>query len=152
MAVGFNNGNKVKNEQKQRFDKKRHSRKDFYLFVCILLIINLVLMCVWLFTAHCDKQFVAHFSFASTVTSIILSVLAIFLSITGELKTQTLRERIEQEAEVITDVTAELRNQMQGLTNKIDMVQNETNKISGALNKNPDVTQLVSSEENSLKH
>ena len=118
-------------------NKPGYNKKDLSIFLCVIVIINLALIVIWLFTAHADNQFMAHFAFASTVTSIILSVLAIFMSISGEMKTQNLRDSIEQEAEHIFRVTEELKTQTTKLSNQVEMVQSTTENIKFSLNTNP---------------
>lgn len=115
-------------------DEKVYSKNQFNVCVCIIVIVNLVMICVWLFTANADSNFASHFSFASTVTSIILSVLAIFMSVTGESKTQTIRERIEQEADEITEVTEKLEKEISSISEKISIVVNNTDSIRSAVN------------------
>lgn len=134
------------NELYKIVDAQGYSKKDFYIFVCIIFIINLTLISVWLFTTRSDKQFVAHFAFASTVTSIILSVLAIFMSISGELKTQNLRDSIEQEAEHIFRVTEELKMQTMKLSNQVDMVQSTTENIKFSLNTSPVIPSVATGD------
>ena len=88
-------------------------------------------------------RFFSHFSFASTVTSIILSVLAIFMSVTGESKTQAIRDRIEEEADDIVKVSGKLEIQMQELSEKIAIVVHNTDNIKAVIsepNENPQIT------------
>lgn len=56
-----------------------------------------IAICVWLIASGSakDDTFISQLSFASTVTSIILSVIAIILSITGESKTSMMQARME---------------------------------------------------------
>ena len=103
------------------------------------------MLLIWCFTTRTDTEFVSHFSFASTVTSIILSVLAIFMSVTGESKTQAIRDRIEEEADDIVEVTVRLENQIKGLSEKIAIVVHNTdNLIAGTMvseqNEKPQIT------------
>lgn len=69
------------------------------------LLIIATMICIWLFavTTHGDSDFVAQISFASTITSIILSVLAIIMSITGEGKTEQMKEQLENAAKQINE-------------------------------------------------
>ena len=63
------------------------------------------MICVWLFSIiTCGNDgFVGQVSFASTITSIILSVLAIIMSITGEGKTEHIKEQLEATAKDIQE-------------------------------------------------
>lgn len=67
---------------------KLHSR--YIAIICIAI-------SVWLIASGSakDAAFISQLSFASTVTSIILSVIAIILSITGESKTSMMQARME---------------------------------------------------------
>ena len=59
------------------------------------------------------------------------------MSISGEMKTQNLRDSIEQEAEHIFRVTEELKTQTTKLSNQVEMVQSTTENIKFSLNTNP---------------
>lgn len=126
--------NKEEKQNNKNKDDKKYSSNQLWLRICIVAIVNLVLIIVWLFTANDDPNFISHFSFASTVTSIILSVLAIFMSVSGESKTQVIRDRIEQEADEIVDVTNRLESQMKELSGKIDVIMHTTDNIKAAIN------------------
>ena len=124
-------------------DKKIYSSNQLWIRICIVVIVNLVLLLVWCFTTRTDPDFFSHFSFASTVTSIILSVLAIFMSVTGESKTQAIRDRIEEEADDIVKVSGKLEIQMQELSEKIAIVVHNTDNIKAVIsepNENPQIT------------
>jgi hypothetical protein len=53
-----------------------------------------------------DQAFVGQFSFASTITSIILSVVAIWMSITGERGTNEIRCKVTEVVERLTNTTS----------------------------------------------
>ena len=114
-----------------RIEFASFSKNQFRILLCIIVIVNLVLLLVWLFTSHYEADFVSHFNFASTVTSIILSVLAIFLSISGESKTQEIRDKIVQQADEIVKATDTLEYQMKDLSVKMDTVVRNTDDIKG---------------------
>lgn len=69
------------------------------------LIVIATMICVWLFSLITYEKdgFVGQVSFASTITSIILSVLAIIMSITGEGKTEHIKEQLEATAKDIQE-------------------------------------------------
>lgn len=135
------NENKKSKDNKNK-DNKSYSRNQFWIRVALVIIVNLVLVIIWLFTERTDSNFISHFSFASTVTSIILSVLAIFMSVSGELKTQTIRDRIEQEAEEITKLTNSLESQMEKLSGKIEIIERNTDNIYAVINEHPETPPL----------
>ena len=116
--------------------EKRFTKKDIILWVGGIILIDLVLLCVWLFTESKDAEFASHFAFASTVTSIILSVLAIVMSVLNESKTQTIRDKIEQEADDFTKTAEDLKVQIAELSKKMDSVATTTSNIEHTLNTN----------------
>lgn len=142
FSVKMSEKEEVKNKGKG--DLKVYSKNQLWLRICIVIIINLVFVGIWLFTTRKETEFVSHFSFASTVTSIVLSVLAIFMSVTGEAKTQAIRDRIEQEADEIIKVTARLENHMNSLSGKIEVVVHNTDNIKAAINEHPETPQITS--------
>lgn len=87
----------------------------------------------------CDRliRHLEHFSFAATVTSIILSVIAIFMSISGEVKTQTIRDKIEQEANQISGVSEKLLFNLHDLSKQVDDVQQTAQNIVATVKTNP---------------
>ena len=82
-------------------------------------------------------------SFASTITSIILSVIAIILSITGESKTDAMRNqmeetagKLEETAKAINDANVknsenvkELKDNIEILSYKIELLQGKTDEV-----------------------
>lgn len=132
-----NQGNKA--EKKKNNQGKIYSKDQLLLYICVVAIVNLALIIIWLFTERTDSNFISHFSFASTVTSIILSVLAIFMSVSGETKTQVIRDRIEQEADEIVDVTNRLEFQMKDLSRQIEVIVHNTDYIlKGSVSEHPE--------------
>ena len=137
-------------KSKKNRDQKIYSSNQLWLRISAVVIVDLVLVIVWLFTSRTDSDFVSHFSFASTVASIILSVLAIFMSVTGESKTQSIRDRIEQEADEIIKVTGNLETQMRDLTGKIEVIVHNTDNIKAVVNEYPETPTLASGEKTIL--
>ena len=126
--------------------EKKYTEKDKQICIGRMLLIDFIIISVWLFTASGNEQFAAHFSFASTVTSIILSVLAIFMSVSNESKTQTIREKIEQEAETITKLSAEMKEKIIGLSDKMDSVVTSTSNIEAKIYTGASHVEIASSE------
>lgn len=116
------------------------------IYVLMGVIINLLLIIVWLITAVKDENFVSHFSFASTVASIILSVLAIFMSFIGESKTQIIRDKIENETKEIMLITNRFEEYMDGVLGKIDKIIKNTDKIQAAINEHPDEVRIITGQ------
>lgn len=101
---------------------------------------------VWLIatgTAN-NKEFTNWISFASTITSIILSVLAIIMSITGENKSESARERLQETSKKIDEVVvsmqsinkktegniSEVQQTLEILKNKIDDMDNHLQEFT----------------------
>lgn len=72
----------------------------------IVLIASIVLMILALTVKTADNSvFVGQVSFASTVTSIVLSVIAIWMSITGERSTSEIKEKVRDSVDKLTETT-----------------------------------------------
>lgn len=67
---------------------------------------------IWLIASGTSKnsEFVNWISFSSTITSIILSVLAIIMSITGETKSEAARNQLEETSRKIEKAVNSMRN------------------------------------------
>lgn len=87
-----------------------------------------IMICVWLFSVitYENNEFVGQVSFAGTITSIILSVLAIIMSITGEGKTEHVKEQLESTAaqinesqKVVSEINKSIENNLGQLTEEI---------------------------------
>lgn len=124
--------------------------KDILLCISIIIIIDLVLVIIWLFTATADTNFFSHFSFASTVASIILSILAIFMSVMGEAKTQLIRDRIESETRVVTDLANRLDENIKDVLEKIKTIDDNTANIKSVLKEHPENVQITSIQNDDL--
>lgn len=120
-------------------NEKKYTSTEILLYISIFIIINLILISIWIFTATKDQNFFSHFSFASTVASIILSVLAIFMSVMGESKTEIIRDRIEQEAKEIVAVTKKFENNMDSLLKIEEKMDDIKADIKTVINKNPEI-------------
>ncbi len=118
-------------------EPKIYSRNQLRIRIAIVIIFVLIAMVLWLFTATKDPSFASHFSFASTVASIILSVLAIFISISGESKTQVIRDKIEKEADDVICVSNKLEKQISDLSEKFDIVVQNTASLKAKLTQKP---------------
>ena len=124
-------------------DEKVYSKNQLWIRISIVLVINLALIIIWLFTEHNDSTFIAHFSFASTVTSIVLSVLAIFMSVSGEMKTQAIRDRIEREADEIVTATDKMEKRMNELSGKMQDIKYTADDIKASVINPPTQVRLA---------
>lgn len=97
---------------------------------------------VWLIATgtSSDEKFPEWVSFASTITSIILSVLAIIMSITGEGKTEHIKEQLEATARDIKK-SQKIVNQINGtIKESLDKVNDGMDLINKKIDSLPDVT------------
>jgi len=115
-------------------EDKRFTGKDLTITILGCVIVILICVIVWAFSRKANDKFVAEFSFAATISSIILSSIAIFMSITGESKTAVIRDRIEKEADDIAKSNSEMKDLIQQLSIKIEEVQSGNKVIMAAIN------------------
>ena len=112
---------------------KVYTKKDIWIISQRFIIGILCGVIILLLSTKGDDQFVAEFSFAATISSIILSILAIFMSINGESKTQAIWDKIELEAEEISKASNVMKSVISDLNNKIDSIQSGTDSINHIL-------------------
>lgn len=81
-------------------------QKDYTYLIVIVLIVSIFLISLSLYT---NEDAISLFSFASTIASIILSVIAIILTITSETKNASMKDKLEKSAEQIKKTTEMLK-------------------------------------------
>lgn len=113
-------------------EEKKYSKKDLMILMLSCVDIFLIFVLIWAFSRKTNEQFVAELTFAATVSSIILSIVAIFMSISGEAKTASIRDKIEKEAEEIESTSNEMKSFFQQLDGKVDLIKSDTRKIVNA--------------------
>ena len=134
---------------KKRDEGKTYTKEDIWIIGQRFVIGFLVFVIVLLLTTKATDQFVSEFSFAATISSIILSILAIFMSINGESKTQSIRTKIENEADDISNATDYMQRVISELEKKVDSIKKDTNVIGNMLsNKGPSNAAITSAPEN----
>ena len=102
---------------------------------------------IWLIATgtYSNPNFPDWVSFASTITSIILSVLAIIMSITGESKTDAIKSDLSETARKLDEITAQMDKNMSGtneeireliteLSNQIEILQDKVDKVPERVN------------------
>lgn len=112
------------------------------------LLIIASIICIWLFSllTYDHKGFVEQMSFASTITSIILSVLAIIMSITGEGKTEHIKDQLEAAAKEIKQ-SQEAVNRINGtIEDSLQKVNDGLDEINKRIDSLPDATAQKVSE------
>lgn len=82
--------------------------------IVLIISIALIILAFTVKTAD-DNVFVSQVSFASTVTSIVLSVIAIWMSITGERSTNEIKEKVRSSVDKLTETTKNSVNLSHGL-------------------------------------
>ena len=105
------------------------------------LLIIASIICVWLFSllTYDHENFVGQMSFASTIASIILSVLAIIMSITGEGKTEHIKDQLEASAkeikksqETVNDINKTIKSNLQKVSEGMDSINKKIDSLPDA--------------------
>lgn len=73
-------------------------------FIILIIAVALIILALTVKTAD-SEIFSEQVSFASTVTSIVLSVIAIWMSITGERSTNAIKEKVSSSVDKLTETT-----------------------------------------------
>ena len=108
-------------------------------------------ICIWQFAGNAtEEQFVSQFSFASTITSIILSVLAIIMSITGEGKTEHIKEQLQEAAKNIDKTQKKIKEINDCIENNLKFLNMEVKNLHSEIEKLPE-TVAENVEEKFLK-
>lgn len=87
-----------------------------------------------------NAEFSSWISFASTITSIILSVIAIFMSISGENKTNTMRDKMEEASQRIEKTAKDIEASNRESAKNIDELRKEMDDLKLILENIPDKT------------
>ncbi len=92
---------------KKSFLTKQEKRNLHTRYICGISLC-IALLCVIL-SAYNHQAFVAQFDFASIIVSIVLSVTAIWLSISGERKTTEIKDKIVESAGQLSETTKKIK-------------------------------------------
>lgn len=87
-----------------------------------------------------DTEFSSLISFASTITSIILSVIAIFMSISGENKTNLMTDKMEEASKKIEKTAKDIEIANQESIDNITGLKTEMDELKEILKNLPDAT------------
>ena len=100
------------------------------------------IICVWLFSikTYGNNEFVGQVSFAGTITSIILSVLAIIMSITGEGKTEHVKEQLESTAAQINESQKAVSEINKSIENNLGQLTEEIKRLGSKVDAVPEKT------------
>lgn len=91
------------NDKQKNYKIKCEKQKIHTTYIVVISVILLVMGFVS--ASASETKFVSEFSFASTITSIILSVIAIWMSISGERTTNSIVNKIDDSMEHLLDTT-----------------------------------------------
>ncbi len=114
--------NKNKNET-------NYCGKDIIITSLLFVIVILILIIVWALATKSNEQFFAEFSFAATISSIILSLIAIIMSIAGSARMELLYNSTENEVKEIIKIRKNINNLLGKMTIKIDSIKSDTGTI-----------------------
>ncbi len=97
-------------------------------FMILILGISLIVIALVIKTSN-NTAFVNNVSFASTITSIILSVIAIWMSITGERSTNEIKTKVSESVDRLLKTSRESDNLVTDLSNMLSGQNQAYNKI-----------------------
>lgn len=121
------------NQNKLNKDLKHEKLKLHYKYLIVIAII-LLFGGIVLATSN-QNEFVAQVSFGSTMSSIILSVIAIWMSISGERTTNDIRIKITESIERLSDTTKNVETLNKNYENTMDTQLNELKNVQEQLTK-----------------
>ena len=133
--------------------KSKYCKKDLIILALIFIIVILFLVIIWAMATKSNEQFYAEFSFAATISSIILSIIAIGMSIAGSARMELIYNRAENEVVEITNVRKDIKTLIGKITKKIDAIKSDTDQIRSCVIAINDTNKYVITEtpENSGK-
>lgn len=97
---------------------------------------------------YSQEGFVNQFSFASTIASIILSVLAIIMSISGEGKTETIRNEMSEAVQDMRDTVEIVKDVNNGVIDNLEELKKSLSELQIKIEKLPDNTAQAVYEKN----
>lgn len=97
-------------------------------------------ICIWFIaTGHAkDDSFIAQLSFASTVTSIILSVIAIILSISESGKAEIMEGRLEETVQKLENASEMVKNISESTEKTLNELNSSLRELDKKIEKIPD--------------
>lgn len=104
-------------------------------FIYVVVICFIICIGTIIIAAHNQESFVSQVSFAGTITSIVLSVIAIWMSISGERSTNDIRIKIAESTERLSDTTKNVEILNKNYENTMDTQLNELKKVQEQLTK-----------------
>lgn len=136
--------NKIENDSKYNIMLKYEKIKLHIRYIsCIC--ISIAMWVIVSGTAN-NPDFISQFSFASTVTSIVLSVVAIILSITGEGKTEAIRNQMTETTNELHNTVVEVRKINEDTEESLGELKKGLSELQSKIDKLPYDTASVTSE------
>lgn len=127
-----------KNEHITKLKEENHKLHTRYIItISIIICIGSIIMAI-----YNNEAFVSQVSFAGTISSIILSVLAIWMSISGERTTNDIRIKIAESTERLSGTTKEVKS----LNKKYENTMNE--QLTELKNVQEQLTKIIHSVDN----
>lgn len=127
------NGNEMMKMCFKSCPESKYSCKDMVMagliFLVLLMTFGTVFIVFWALVTKSNERFMAEFSFASTISSIILSVIAIIMSILSEKSTGIIRGHIEQNLVEISGAIGEMRGLVNSMGKNVKRIKKDMNKI-----------------------
>ncbi len=100
----------------------------YIVVICFIICIGTVIL-----AAHNQETFVSQISFAGTITSIVLSILAIWLSMSGERTTNDIRIKISESTERLSETTKNVENLNKNYETTMNTQLNELKNVQEQL-------------------
>lgn len=132
-------------ENQENVDIIKHEKIKLHIKYIIAIAIIICLGSIVL-SLYSQDAFVAQVSFAATITSIVLSVIAIWMSISGERSTSDIRVKISESTERLSGTTKEIETFNNNYKETMDTQLAELKNVQEQL------TQIISSVNNVEKY
>lgn len=112
----------------------------------IILVVVLVFVLGYTFSGNSDAM--GYFSFASTITSIILSVIAIIMTINNEQKSDRVKDAIDESVKTLQQSTEELKEYSESMGDVSEKLETVLSDIHGISEKTEEMNQHFSKIQN----
>lgn len=121
-------------ENNQNEKNVKHDNLKLH-FIYVVVICFIICIGTIIIAAYNQEAFVSQVSFAGTITSIVLSVIAIWMSISGERTTNDIRIKITESTERLSDTTKNVETLNKNYEKTMDTQLNELKNVQEQLTK-----------------
>lgn len=120
--IGIHKGREIicKDKKSCEIPCKSMLVKDLVYMAAIFMILTVVILSLALYK---DGMAIAYFSFASTLSSVILSVIAIIMTINSEQRSEAAKGQLEQAAQAMADMNVELGSKIGSIKGYSDSIE-----------------------------